>query len=395
MKTYPIHVIATCYPALPEAEYIALRDHIKANGLQNPIVLYEEQILCGIHRDRACRELEIEAQYIRPQIRDPFEYAIGDNERRRGQLTEIQRIETADKMANLKRGGGGNQYIKCNSSNDGMQNISRERAAKLNGVSASAIDRFRRVKTQTIPEVFEAVKAGEILLATASEKIAPLQKDKQLAALEEAAKKRIKREPANGSRPAAKQKPSDWKTNPAYLALEKQSLAEISVPSIYPADAPLPLNGHNAHMQAKIQAHIRELKVAEPRIAEMKHKELGEDVYVHVQFIQTYGMEPDGMRVTGPIDKPWIDWAKSVATKMQVRKIMLAEQAKYKDAAKRAKAEVKRPNRREKDEPVFDLQWRKFQPELKKALQVFHRDDGAEVIRRTVEFLQKHFAPRQ
>src|SRR5215469_5574221 len=329
MKTYPIHPIAACYPALPEPEFIALRDHIKANGLQNPIVLYEEQILCGINRDHACRELGIEAKYIRAEIKDPFEYAIGDNERRRGQLTEIQRVETAEKMANLK---GSNQYKKVGPPNGGSTSISQERAAKLNGVSSSSLERFRRVKAHAVPEVLAAVKAGQVSLPRAAEQISPLPRDQQLTALEEAKTKT--RRSSNGShkKPVAI-KATDWKINPAYLAIEKQSLAEINAPSIYPVDTPLPLNAHSAHTQARIQAHIRELKTAEPKIAEMSRKELAEDVYLHVQFIQTYGMEPDGMRVTGPIDRCWINWAKSVATKMQTRKIILDEQAKYRELA--------------------------------------------------------------
>jgi len=380
---------------LPEAEYIALRDHIKANGLQNPIVLFEEQILCGIHRDKACRELGIEAKYVRPEIKDPFEYAIGDNERRRGQLTELQRIETAEKMANLKLGS--NQYKKVGPSNEASISISQERAAKLNGVSLSSVQRFKRVRNETIPEVLDAVRLGEVALPRASDTIARLPKEPkelQLAALKEA-KTRTKRRVNGSSRESNKSASTNWKNNPAYVALETKSLAGINAPSIYPTDLPLPVNGHNAHIEAKVQAHIRELKTAEPKIAQMSQRELGEEVYVHVQFIQTYGMEPDGMRVTGPIDKRWIDWAKNVATKMQLRKIILLEQAKYRQLAKSAKTETKRSSRKEKDEPVLELQWKKFQGKLKEAIQLFHRDDGAEVIRRTVDFLEKHFAPRQ
>jgi hypothetical protein len=68
-------------------------------------------------------------------------------------------------MANLKVGGdGSNQYERAIPSNEGMQKISIARAAKLNGVSATAVERFRRVRTKAIPEVLTAVKAGEIPL---------------------------------------------------------------------------------------------------------------------------------------------------------------------------------------------------------------------------------------
>jgi hypothetical protein len=389
MKTYPVHAIAACYPALPESEFIALRDHIKANGLLHPIVLFEEQILCGTNRDRACRELGIEAQYIRPQIVDPFEYAIGDNELRR-QLSQIQKIEIAAKMANLKHGSN---RFKVEPSFEGSTSISAERAAELNGVSKSAIERFRRVKNNCLPEVLAAVQAGEVALPRASETIAPLPKEQQIGALEEA-KKRTKRTNKRSADRTVKSKPGNWKSNPAYLAIEKQLLEEINTPSIYPVDLPLPVNEHNALRQSKIQAHIRDLKSVEPKIAQMTHTDISEFVYPHVQFIQTYGMESDGMRITGSIDKGWVNWAKAVATKMQVRKILLSEQAKYKQIGKTAKP-LKQPNRRQKDEPLLELQWKKFQSKLKEALKLFHPDDGTEIIKRTIDFLENYFAPKQ
>jgi hypothetical protein len=105
-------------------------------------------------------------------------------------------------------------------------------------------------------------------------------------------------------------------------------------------------------------------------------------------------MESDGMRITGSIDKAWVNWAKAVATKMQVRKILLSEQAKYKQIGKTNKT-PKQPSRRQKDEPLLELQWKKFQSKLKEGLKLFHPDDGTEIIKRTIDFLENYFAPKQ
>ena len=59
-----------------------------------------------------------------------------------GQLTQIQRVEVTEKMATLKRGGtGANQYKSAAPSIDGAANISIDRAAKLNGVSPTSLER--------------------------------------------------------------------------------------------------------------------------------------------------------------------------------------------------------------------------------------------------------------
>jgi hypothetical protein len=83
------------------------------------LIQHDEHVTCV----RLARNRELLKNYfageVIPSIREAtpapewfFRYnAIGDNEGRRGQLTEIERIEVAEKMANLRRGGDyGNQY---------------------------------------------------------------------------------------------------------------------------------------------------------------------------------------------------------------------------------------------------------------------------------------------
>jgi hypothetical protein len=56
--TRKIHPLADLVPPMSEADYAALRDDIKANGLRKgfEIILFEDMILDGRHRQRACDE---------------------------------------------------------------------------------------------------------------------------------------------------------------------------------------------------------------------------------------------------------------------------------------------------------------------------------------------------
>ncbi len=58
--TYELHPLCTLFPRLTGAEFDALRDDIKANGLRQPIILHEGMILDGGNRYRACVEAGIE-----------------------------------------------------------------------------------------------------------------------------------------------------------------------------------------------------------------------------------------------------------------------------------------------------------------------------------------------
>jgi len=54
---YPIHEIAALFPEMSPDDYAALRGDIAERGLQEPIWLYDGQIIDGRHRYWACREV--------------------------------------------------------------------------------------------------------------------------------------------------------------------------------------------------------------------------------------------------------------------------------------------------------------------------------------------------
>jgi ParB-like chromosome segregation protein Spo0J len=59
MPTYPLHPVASLFPAMTPKDYADLKADIKANGQREPIWLHDDQVIDGRHRLRACEELGI------------------------------------------------------------------------------------------------------------------------------------------------------------------------------------------------------------------------------------------------------------------------------------------------------------------------------------------------
>lgn len=179
-----IHSLAEMIPAMSEEEYLALRADIKENGQREPITLYNGEILDGRHRSRACEELDLQPALREYTGDQPGAYVLSLNVRRRN-LTPSQCAAVAAEFlpqleaeAKDRQRAAGEQHGRgMNSSGSSDPELlqeprrAREDAGALVGVSGASVDRARRVKEQA-PEDFEKVKAGELAVRTASEKLA-------------------------------------------------------------------------------------------------------------------------------------------------------------------------------------------------------------------------------
>src|SRR5262245_62039527 len=97
----PVHPAANLFPMLPDDELRALAEDIRANGLQQPVVMFGAQLLDGRNRWRAC-----EIAGVEPRLRDwngddPIAYVVSLNLKRR-HLDESQRAMVAGRVANLR-----------------------------------------------------------------------------------------------------------------------------------------------------------------------------------------------------------------------------------------------------------------------------------------------------
>ena len=99
------HPLSAIFPAMTAADFAQLRADIAANGLRQPIIIYDGQVLDGWHRLRACSETgtEILAEAFTGDDRAAQDFVLSANLARR-HLTTSDRAIIAAKLATLGRG---------------------------------------------------------------------------------------------------------------------------------------------------------------------------------------------------------------------------------------------------------------------------------------------------
>src|SRR5262245_9108090 len=91
------HPLADIFPLMEGVEFEELVADIKANGLREPIVMFEDKVLDGRNRYRACAAAGIEPTFTLYQGDNPAAYVISANIRRR-HLTAEQKHELIAKL---------------------------------------------------------------------------------------------------------------------------------------------------------------------------------------------------------------------------------------------------------------------------------------------------------
>jgi hypothetical protein len=100
-STIPFHPIANIFRLLEGDEFEELVKDVRANGLVQPIILYEEKILDGRNRYRACLKSGVAPIFNTFSGDDPVAYVISTNVRRR-HMTPKRKQEALAKLFKLK-----------------------------------------------------------------------------------------------------------------------------------------------------------------------------------------------------------------------------------------------------------------------------------------------------
>ena len=191
MNALANHPATLLFPMLSKEEMAEFAKDIKANGLREPIVLYDGMILDGRNRYEACKLAGVKPQFTElpeliPGSASPVQYVVSANLYRR-HLTTSQRATIAAEMVPLlaqeaqkrQRIGrppawqGGQKELVVKSPQDisakdanNLCGRSRDIAAHAVGVGGSIVQKALTVKGVDA-ETFEKIKRGEITVEKA------------------------------------------------------------------------------------------------------------------------------------------------------------------------------------------------------------------------------------
>jgi DNA N-6-adenine-methyltransferase (Dam) len=163
MSGLAYHPLANLFPLLDGAELAALADDIRANGLREPIVLFEGAILDGRNRYRACVAAGVDARFETYAGPDPLAYVISLNLRRR-HLDESQRGMVAAKIANMRQGTRTDLQPSAN-----WPEVSQTQAAGMLNVGERTVRRAREVLDDGVPELVKKVERGDVSVSAAAD----------------------------------------------------------------------------------------------------------------------------------------------------------------------------------------------------------------------------------
>jgi N6-adenosine-specific RNA methylase IME4/ParB-like chromosome segregation protein Spo0J len=163
----PFHALANVFPLIEGVEFDELVASILANGLREPIILFQGSILDGRNRQRACHAAGVEPRYELFNGDDPAAFVIDANLRRQ-HLDESQRAMVAARLANLRNGQRA----------DLVEGLPIGRAAQLLNVGERSVARAREVADHGVPSLVHAVDGGEVSVSAAAD-VATLPKVEQ------------------------------------------------------------------------------------------------------------------------------------------------------------------------------------------------------------------------
>ena len=164
------HELSTVFSSFEDTEeFKELVDSIKKEGLNHPILIWQDKIVDGRHRHKACRLAEVEPHYEylpdAMSLQQVMDRVVAENILRR-HLTVGQRAMIAASLANMTVGGSGsNQYGDSNRTNS-SESKSNEDAAKSLGVGPTAVKDAKKVKRDA-PDLAKKVEKGEMTLNAA------------------------------------------------------------------------------------------------------------------------------------------------------------------------------------------------------------------------------------
>lgn len=160
---YKDHPLSSVLPLMTDADLKELSEDISRNGLRAPITLYENKILDGRNRYRACQMANVEPRVRNFTTGDPIAFIVSANVHRR-HLTESQRALVAAKIANLNHG----QTVRA--ANLPISKTQSEAAQELS-VSPRSVRTAKTVLRDAPAKEIKAIERGEKTISAVAKEV--------------------------------------------------------------------------------------------------------------------------------------------------------------------------------------------------------------------------------
>lgn len=173
-KPRTAHPYALIFPRGTHEEDAELKEDIRVNGQCDPTLVWNDLVIDGVRREKACAELGIETleEVISIPECDLLNLVMSKNQYRR-HMTTSQRAAVAAKLTNLKHGG---HSLKKSLKEDLRPAMTQEDAAKMLNIGRPSVENAVRVrkaveKGEVSSTLLDDVKEGKITLGKALKQV--------------------------------------------------------------------------------------------------------------------------------------------------------------------------------------------------------------------------------
>lgn len=164
------HEYADIFPMLPLEELDTLAADIAANGLLEPITLYEGKVLDGRNRYVACLNVAVDPRFTQYTGDDPLGFVVSKNLHRR-HLGEAQRGVIAARLSNMRQGERTDLEPSAN-----LQKVSQTEAAALLNVSPRTVASVKAIEREA-PDLLPAMESGALSVNAAMREVKERQRE--------------------------------------------------------------------------------------------------------------------------------------------------------------------------------------------------------------------------
>lgn len=178
---YEVHPLCAVLPDMPEDEFAALVESIRAGyDKSKPVILYEGKILDGRHRARACKEAEVTFPKERwdGSFGSPEHFVNANNVTRR-HLTEIQRKAVAVRLLLPAEREAAKKRMEDRTSDGNVRGgNAHDLAAHRSGLKSGRMLPDLEAAIAAKPEVYDAIMSGKIKTVAKAQDVAGTKRKK-------------------------------------------------------------------------------------------------------------------------------------------------------------------------------------------------------------------------